>query len=210
MKSSTYLRRAERDDLDTIVTWMEDPDFHLFLYGDPTRSQKRIREGIVAILGRAPANTVPSALYLVADAPDLGPVGMVALQKISWRNRSCTLDLYIGRKDWRAGRAAGEIAYRALEYCFYELNLHRVSAFIYAFNAPSWRLLERTGAKRELVLRDHIYRDGAFHDVYGYGLLRREFDAFREEYRFTKRFSIEKMLEDFAEVRDKPAPDTES
>ena len=52
LKSKTFLRRAERDDLDTIVAWMEDPDFLEFLYGDPTRSPKQIREQIVSMLDK--------------------------------------------------------------------------------------------------------------------------------------------------------------
>ena len=177
---STYVRRAERDDLDTIIAWMEDPDFERFLYGDPARSPRQIREQIVAMLGRAAGHTMPGGIYLVIDSREYGPVGLLSLQNISWRNRCCTLDLYIGRKDLRSGMVAGFTTFRALEYCFDELNLHRVQAYIYSFNRPSWRLFERTGAKRELVLREHVARDGQLHDVYGYGLLRREFEAFRD------------------------------
>ena len=41
LRSNIFIRRAEREDLDTVVEWMEDPDFQLFLYGDVTRSQRR-------------------------------------------------------------------------------------------------------------------------------------------------------------------------
>jgi len=42
-------------------------------------------------------------------------------------------------------------------------------------------LVERSGAKRELVLRHHLLRDGEFHDLYAYGLLDREFEALYED-----------------------------
>ena len=51
--TQTYIRRAERDDLDTVVRWMESPDFQYFLYGDPARSPRQVRDKIVAMLGRA-------------------------------------------------------------------------------------------------------------------------------------------------------------
>ncbi|MFP4500051.1 MAG: GNAT family N-acetyltransferase [Candidatus Hydrogenedentota bacterium] len=184
VKTTSFIRRAERDDLDTIVGWMEDPDFARFLYGDPARSQKQIREQIVALLGRTQGHTMPGGIYLLIDNKETGPVGMLSLQHISWRNRCCAIDLYMGAKALRSRIVAGIATYRAIEYCFDELNLHRVQAFIYNFNTPSWRLFEKTGAVRELTLHEHVAREGQFHDVYGYGLLRREFDAFRQDLRF--------------------------
>jgi len=107
-------------------------------------------------------------------------VGLVLLQNVSWRNRSCSLDVYIGQKNLRKGIVIGLAFFRIMEYCFDELNLHRVSAYIYSFNSPSWRIMERSNAKRELTLKDHVVRDGELYDMYCYGLLRREFNELRE------------------------------
>jgi len=180
--TDTFLRRAERDDLDTVVSWMEHPDFQQFLYGDPARSPRQIREQIVGMLGRATGHTMPGGIYLLIDSKEHGPIGMLSLQNISWRNRNCSIDLYMGDEKHRSGMVAAISVYRALEYCFDELNLHRVSAFIYAFNTPSWRIFEKTGAQRELTLKEHVARDGKLHDVYGYGLLRSEFEALRQRH----------------------------
>jgi RimJ/RimL family protein N-acetyltransferase len=177
-----YLRRADREDLDTVVEWIEDPDFHRFLYGDPARSPKQVREQIVGMLGRNAGQAVPAVIYLIIASKESGPIGLVALQSISWRNRSCSIDLYIGKKDLRAGISAGFSMFRAFEYCFDELNLHRVGAYIYAFNSPSWRLFERTGAVREVTMTEHVARDGKLNDMYGYGLLKSEFERFRAEF----------------------------
>ncbi len=182
IKVDIALRRAERDDLDTVVRWMEDEDFQRFLYGDPARSPRQVREQIVTMLGRSAGHTMPGAIYLILDSKKHGPVGFISLQNISWRNRSCSIDLYIGKKELRAGMTAALATYRAFEYCFDELNLHRISAFIYAFNTPSWRTFERAGAVRELTFREHVARDGELHDVYGYGLLRIDFAALKEKF----------------------------
>lgn len=206
ISTKTFLRRAERDDLDTVVTWMESPDFQRFLYGDPARSPKLVREKIVAMLGRAVGHTMPAGIYLVIDSPDEGPIGLLSLQNISWRNRSCSIDLYIGKEAHRSGLRAATAVYQALEYCFCELNLHRVSAYIYSFNEASWRIFEKTGAVRELTLTEHVSRDGELHDLYGYGLLRPEFDAFRERYQHAARgFSLAAMIEGLADAGSGPA-----
>ncbi len=193
--TTSYLRRAERDDLDTILSWMEDPEFQFFLYGDAAQSSRQIRERVIQMLGRTPGTTMPAALYLLIESKQDGLLGMISLQNISWRNRSGSLDVYIGAKTRRNSSLTGISVYRALEYAFDELNLHRISALIYAFNRASWRILEMTGAKRELVLSKHIMRDGVLHDAYGYGLLRSEFEDFREKFGSRSgQFSLESMI----------------
>ena len=196
LKSKTFLRRAERDDLDTVVGWMDEPDFLQFLYGDATRSPKQIREQVVTLLGRASGQTMPGAIYLIIDSTEYGPVGLLSLQNISWRNRSCNVDLYIAQKKLRSRLVAAIAFYRALEYCFDELNLHRVAAFIYSFNEASWRIIEKIGAVREMTLREHVGRDGRLYDVYCYGLLRSEFQAFREKHFTSGRGLTASMIED--------------
>ena len=207
MKSQTFLRRAEREDLDTIVSWMQDPDYLRFLYGDPAQSPKQIRENIVSMLGRSQANLLPSSIHLVIDHKTEGPIGLVSLQKISWRNRACVVDFYMGNKGLRGRVESGAAMYRMAEYCFDELNLHRISAYIYSFNSPSWRLIERCGAVRELTLKEHVVRDGALCDMYCYGLLRRDFQAFRESESQFATMSLEKMIESLnIEAPDGGAP----
>lgn len=179
IRTNTFIRRAEREDLDTVVEWMEDADFQLFLYGDPARSPKQIREQIVSMLGRSSSQTVPGGIYLIIDSRAHGPLGLLSLQNISWRNRSCSIDLYVGKKQLRHRLTAAVSFYRAMQYAFEELNLHRVNAYIYSFNEASWSILERMGAVRELTLREHVAREGKLYDIYGYGLLREEFEGFK-------------------------------
>ena len=203
-KISSYLRRAERDDLDTVLSWMEDPDFQFYLYGDSAQSTRQVREKIIQMLGRSPAGTMPGALYLLIESKTDGLLGMISLQNISWRNRSCSIDVYVGDKARRNSLLVATSVFRALEYAFDELNLHRVSALIYAFNRPSWRIFELSGAKRELVLEKHVMRDGVLHDAYGYGLLRSDFEETRARFdRTTGQISLEAMAASLATDAEK-------
>lgn len=195
IKSDSFIRRADREDLDIVLGWMDDPDFQHFLYGDPARSPRQLRDQIVQMLGRTVGHTVPGGIYLIIDSPAHGPIGLMALQNISWRNRSCSIDLYMGNKKFRSGVVSGIATFRGLEYCFDELNLHRVAAYVYGFNSASWRILEMTGAVRELTLPKHVARDGEYHDLYAYGLLRHEFHAFRDKIAKNGAHTLEQMVE---------------
>jgi RimJ/RimL family protein N-acetyltransferase len=70
------------------------------------------------------------------------------------------------------GRGYATEAGRALmSYAFAVLGLHRIEAETSSGNAPSWRLAQRLGMRRELHLRQATVRDGQWQDSYVYGML---------------------------------------
>ena len=138
---------------------------------------------------------IPGHLHLIAERPGEAPLGMITLGGISWRNRNCSLDAYLVEKA-RNQMTGFTVTCQAIDYCFRELNLRRINVYIYAFNPRSWRLFEFSGSKRELELKEHVARDGELMEMYGYGLLRPEWDAFKT--RMGKRFvgmSLDSMIE---------------
>jgi ribosomal-protein-alanine N-acetyltransferase len=75
---------------------------------------------------------------------------------------------------------ATEACRRVLAYVFGELGAHRVEAGCHPDNAPSWRLLERLGLRREAHFRKNGFlrraADGTpiWTDGYVYGMLEEE------------------------------------
>ena len=60
---------------------------------------------------------------------------------------------------------------------------------------------------RECVLKEHLARDGALHDVYGYGLLRPEFEAVRDRLkRGTEGFTLATMVATLAQDASGASP----
>lgn len=180
LKAKVFLRRAEREDLDTVVSWMEDPEFQRFLYGDPTRSPKQTRQQIVSMLGRTSNRTMPQGIHFIIDTDKYGPVGMHSIVNIGWRNRSCNVDSYVIKKV-RSSFISTFSFCRTIDYCFSVLNMRRINLFVYSFNPRSWRIIERTGAKRELTLKQHVARDGEIFDMYGYALFPEDWEKLHEE-----------------------------
>ena len=70
---------------------------------------------------------------------------------------------------------ATEAVAELIRICFEELGLRRVTAFCFADNTASWRLMERLGMRREThALRDSLHRSGGWLDGFGYALLAEE------------------------------------
>lgn len=65
-----------------------------------------------------------------------------------------------------------------LDVAFHELALRRVVATCFADNAPSWRLMERLGMRREAhTVKDALHRDGQWYDGLTYALLAEEWSG---------------------------------
>lgn len=77
---------------------------------------------------------------------------------------------------------ATEAVLALLRVAFEGLGLHRVVAYCFADNEPSWRLMERVGMRRETAtVRDSLHRSGQWLDGLGYGLLAEEWRARQPE-----------------------------
>jgi RimJ/RimL family protein N-acetyltransferase len=74
------------------------------------------------------------------------------------------------------GEALGAVA----AFAFDELNLHKLSMRVLAFNIRALRAYERLGFVREGQERESAFIGGEWHDDVIVGLLRRDFDARRK------------------------------
>jgi len=71
------------------------------------------------------------------------------------------------------GRGAGTAAHRLLvDYLFATTPTHRIWAGTEVENIAEQRALERSGFRKEGLLRGHHFRDGRWRDSFIYGLTR--------------------------------------
>ncbi len=101
--------------------------------------------------------------FAVEDAAgDL--VGRCGAIRVDWKNRLAELAIMIGAP--YRGRGYGTEAMALLcDFCFREMNLHRLKVSVFAFNEAALRCYEANGFVREGLLRQELWRDGAWRDV---------------------------------------------
>ena len=103
--------------------------------------------------------------FAVETKDDRILIGQCGFIKINWKNRTGELAILIGEKDYR-GKGYGADAIRVLcRFGFEEMNLRKIKASVFDFNAPALRCYEKCGFVREGMLQREIYREGAYHDV---------------------------------------------
>ncbi len=76
---------------------------------------------------------------------------------------------------WNRGIATAAVR-RYIEYCFEDLDLHRVDAGVFATNPASARVAAKVGLRLEGVAVDGYLKDGELVDRLQYGLARRDWE----------------------------------
>lgn len=158
----------------------EAPDV-LRIFGDPEATR---------YWSHAPLETMAEAEAYVADMvrnaeqrrlfqwviarPDDRFIGTVTLFQWDRTNRRAEVGYMLDPAE--QGRGLATDAVRAvLSFGFDVLGLHRVEADTDPDNAPSMRLLERLGFRREGYFRERWYIGGRYLDSVMFGLLREDF-----------------------------------
>lgn len=166
------LRAIEESDLELLKEMINDPETENMTggYSYPVSSYQQ-RKWFEGLYNRQ------HELRLIIDTEQHGPIGLVMLTNIDWKNRSAQTHSKITSRNDLRGKGYGTKASRALvEYAFQQLNLHCLYSHTLDYNVASQRVRQKCGFKKEGILRQRIYKNGEYHDVVVWSILRDEFE----------------------------------
>ena len=164
--SRVILRALEPEDLEQVLHWRNDHEILRYLDSYEPLSMYNHRRWFEGLQGD------PSRSYFGIQAPDGDLTGVIWLSHIDWRVRKAEVGIYLGRN---RGKGFGSEALRELiQYAFMTLNLNKLWATVFSFNEASKRLFEGGGFVQEGLLRQETFKEGEYHDVIRYAILRNE------------------------------------
>jgi RimJ/RimL family protein N-acetyltransferase len=167
-------------DAETMARWSRNSEFLRLMDSEPVmpRSVQQEKENIAGWMEHERPNSFGFAIRALADDRLIGFVG---LGGINWMNGDCFVGIGIGEpEDW--GKGYGTDAMRLiLRYAFTELNLHRVSLGVYAYNSRGIRSYEKAGFVVEGRARQVVQREGRRWDEVSMGILRQEWERKQKE-----------------------------
>jgi [ribosomal protein S5]-alanine N-acetyltransferase len=108
--------------------------------------------------------------WAVVDAKNDRCLGMVNYHDGHLRSKRLTIGYIIDPAHHRKGIATEAVS-AMLDFCFGELGIHRVQAFIHPDNAASRRLVEKLGFRYEGLLRDNVRVSDAWRNDMLFALL---------------------------------------
>jgi RimJ/RimL family protein N-acetyltransferase len=179
------LSAIEPEDVPAIVRWRNMPEvFQGFIEYEPLSTTQQ--SAFLASL----ASSGERRLWLINALDGSGttyekrvpaadtaiPVGTVGIMHIDWRNRRCEFGpIFIGELQYRSRGIALAAEKLVLDYCFNHMGMHKVIAHVPESNSAVIRLHEAAGFRQDLLLRDHILRDGKFEGLHLLSCLADEF-----------------------------------
>lgn len=166
-----YLRILTETDLtDRYLQWLNDEEVSRFnshaVFPNTAEKMRQFYDSI------NPQKQV--VLAIIEQDSDLH-VGNVALQAINWINRNAEFAILLGDKNYW-GKGIGTVAAQLIiRYGFERLNLHRIYCGTIAGNTGMEKMAKKLKMKEEGRRRDAVYKNGAYHDIIEYGVLRDEY-----------------------------------
>lgn len=172
------LREFRQEDIPIIHSWVNDREVVRYLSWAVFPQTLRETEGFVDAQMRQ-ADPLNRAFVIALREPEGLSIGTIGCHNIDWRSRNAELGIVVGGKEYQ-GRGYGTEATRLLlEFCFDELNLHRIYLRVFDFNQSALKSYLKCGFVEEGRLRQAFFRDGQYHDILLMGLLAEDFQAWR-------------------------------
>jgi RimJ/RimL family protein N-acetyltransferase len=160
----TILRAIERDDLDALWRWYNDPEV-MYFWTEPYKVMSRAElnaryDGQLSGPGGSSHWLLIAERQIDEDGDGPGrPIGRIGYVEIDRRHRHAEIALLIGERGYW-GRGYGTDAIIAyLGSLFHEANLHKVYLRVEEYNARALRAYERAGfTTRRVAYWYHAWR----------------------------------------------------
>lgn len=171
------LRAIERDDLQLLHKWSNDPEINYMLGGWHFPSSQQDQEKWFLSLSLNSLNQ-----RFAIDTDEDGLIGMINLVNINWKDRRAFTGMLLGDKNIR-GKGFGKDAVMTMNrYAFDELGLNRLDSTIISYNESSlFVYLERCGWKKEGVKKNAYFRKNQWWDEIIVGITKVDYDLFIKE-----------------------------
>ena len=127
----------------------------------------------------------PTKKYWIIKVDDKY-VGVVNLYDIDKRNKRCYWAYYLAESSIRGKGLGRLIELNILQYIFEDLGLNKLCCEILSFNEIVVKIHEKYGSKIEGNFRQHIYKQGKFHDIICMGILKEEWSELKKKFEFEK------------------------
>ena len=159
------LRPIEREDLFIIQKWRNNKLIQPFVREYRELGQKNIEKWYDSII-----HNNRFEFFLIQDNSNI-PIGVTGLTYIDWVNKNADIHLAIYEHDWIDEIYAPEVLNIMIDYGFNHLNLHRIYAEVYEVDLKKINFLKKNKFKRDAILREHHFYNGAYIDSHVYSIL---------------------------------------
>lgn len=163
-------RRPTLDDAAMLLRWRTDPFITRFMFTDIENPDvERQRAWLAAMEERRDFR------HFIIEHEGR-PVGYLSYSEIDPVHRRCSSGSYIAEPEDRR-KLAGFLHPFIMDHCFYGLGMNKLVNQFMEGNDAVIRIQRLLKAREVGVLRQHVYKNGRFHDVYVFETLRSDWET---------------------------------
>lgn len=171
------MTRLREKDLEIVMDWRMRPYVTEFMNTDPVLTMEDQKNWFDAIKNR---NDQINWIIRI----DEKPVGLINVSSIDRLNSRCSWGYYIAEKEARSLRLAIYLEWNLYDYVFDTLKLHKLCNETFVENEQVVKLHIMCGCKEDGIMRQHVYKNGAYHDISVGSILAEEWFAKREKTKY--------------------------
>lgn len=165
-----HFRRPTLDDAAMLLRWRTDPFITRFMFTDLENPDvERQRAWIAAMEAR------DDFRHFVIEHEGR-PVGYLSYSEIDRLHRRCCSGSYIAEEADRR-RIAGFLHCFIMDYCFHGLGMNKLVNYFMEGNDAVIRIQRLLKCREVGTLKDHVFKNGRFHDVLVFETLRSEWET---------------------------------
>lgn len=198
MSKSIYFRAFEEGDHQLINKWRNDPKKQALTGGNIRYvSSEMEREWVRS---KMMSNTKDIYLAVCLNDTTHRMIGYCSINNIDYINRKAEQGgLVLGEDDLCDGMTWVDTITELIDYEFMQLNLNRVYGTSLVIHNTTRLMCEASFQQIEGIGRQEVYKNGQYHDVYYWGLLREDYLRHKE----AGDYQPEKMIKRIVELRKK-------
>lgn len=156
-------------DLDAYIDYRRNKRLHEWLPGKPVYDDKYYKKSLKEIIKGSDNRWV----WAIELKEEHKIVGSVSIEDIFEKYKYCEIG-YSVNVSYQGMGIAYEAASALIDFCFNELDMHRIEIYVWKGNVASENLAKKLGFTHEGTLRDVRIKDEKYYDEVVYGLLRPE------------------------------------
>lgn len=166
-----YLSPRSTEDYEIFTEWMNDFETTDYI------GRSGQLQSISAEKEYLEKSSNPKSTFVIVTLNEDKMIGTVGLEKFDDINRTATLGIFIGDKNYRSKGYGTEAVRLILEYGFKYLNLQNIKLDLMEFNERALKCYQKCGFKEYGRRRKCIYIDGEYYDSIAMDILAEEFEG---------------------------------
>ena len=172
MGQKINLRRIEPPDLWGLWAWHEEEELYLFRQVRPFISWDEAAARFAELFHWKGD--------FIVETKEGAPLGVCSWKNMVVKNRTCELEFQMGSKNQSESHAADAVL-TMIGLLFHELDMFRIGAFVPESSAFNRSVLEKTGFEKDGILRGHLFKDGAYEDVWTYAAFKKKWEKIKRK-----------------------------